>query len=368
MTNNNNMIIKLVIVLIVIVVLFNTEIGLNLTSYSDIYTKISDTLFKTDLEYVKKYTQNEIKSAEEKGYTLHEYKINPNGGPDLSRKDNFDDFDKRNKTLYLFYSANCIHTQQFLPIWYRVKDRLPSNVNVEEHNSDDDQSTNKFQKYDIKSIPSVVLDYEDNTVIYKGDRSESDIEQFLRIYGITLNVDSNESFVDFNTNMHNNVAERLNLVNTNSKSDLDKEIAEIELTHLEADIKKANPIPDCPDITFDKQLDRTNNVFSFQIFDENGLYGYSKGGSGEPLDSFHAAYNCFDTYLSTLPQENLINKCAMKYKREIRDFGLCDGDKLDEIAYYGDKIKSGEMKDRIKDVDYDSNKEVVNSIKQACAI
>lgn len=369
MTNNYNMIVKLVIVLVIVILLFHTEIGLNLTSYSDVQTKINDMLFKKDIENVRKHTQAEIKSAEEKGYTEHESKINPNDGPDLSNiEEKFDDFSGRNKTLYLFYSANCIHTQQFLPIWYRVKDRLPSSVNVEEHNSDDDQSTNKFQKYDIKSVPSVVLDYGDNTVIFNDERSEANLEKFLRTYGIVLNVDSTEGFVDFNTNMHNDVAERLDLVNTNTKSDLDKEIEEVEMTNLQAGIKAANPVPDCPEVTFDKKMDRVNNTFSFQIFDENGLYGYSKGGTGQPLDSFHAAYNTFDTYLSTLPQKNLMEKCAMKYKHEIRDFGLCDGDKLDKIAHYGDSIESGAMKGRVKGVNYDSNKEVVANIKKACAI
>lgn len=354
--------------MIVIIVLFHTEIGLNLTSFADIHTKISNMLFKDDLENIRKHTRDEIKSAEEKGYTNLQSTINPNGGPDLKGRDEFDDFAGRNKTLYLFYSANCIHTQQFLPIWYRIKDRLPSGVNVEEHNSDDAQSANKFKKYEIKSVPTVALDYDDNTAIYKGDRSEGDMERFLRLYGIILNVDTTEGFVDFNTNMYNNVAERLDLVNTNTESDLDKEIRDVEMTNLEAGIKKANQEPDCPNVTFDRQLDRKNNVFSFQIFDENGLYGYSKGGTGQPLDSFHAAYNCFDTYLSTLPQENLMNKCAMKYKREIRDFGLCDSAKLDAVEHYGDKVKSGELKERVKDVDYDNNKKVVASIKQACAI
>jgi len=327
-------------------------------------------LFFKDIETVRKHTQDEIKSAEEKGYTQTDSKINPNDGPDLSIEENeeFDNFDGRDKKLYLFYSANCIHTQQFLPIWYRIKDRLPSRVTCEEYNSDDDQSANKFQQYEIKSVPSVVLDYADNTVMYNGDRSEADVEKFLKLYGINLNVDNHEGFVDFDTNQYTDVAERLNLVNTNTKSDLDKEIEEVEMSHLERNVKAANPEDKCPDVTFDKKLDRANNTFSFQIFDKNGLYGYSKGGTGQPLDSFHAAYNCFDTYLSTLPQKNIMDKCAMKYKREIRDFGLCDDVKLDKIAHYGDSIKSGAMKERVKDVDYDSNKEVVASIKKACAI
>ena len=63
-----------------------------------------------------------------------------------------------------------------------------------------------------------------------------------------------------------------------------------------------------------------------------------------------------------------MDKCAMKHKTEIRDFGLCDSDRLDKIANYGSSIESGAMKERIVDVDYDSNKHVVSSIKKACAI
>ena len=368
MSNNNNMIVKLIVVLVVIILLFHTEIGLNLTSYSDVHTKISNMLFQKDLDNVRNHTKDEIKSAEEKGYTQEESKINPNDGPNLSNKDTFDNFNGRDKNLYLFYSANCVHTQQFLPIWYRIKARLPSSVTHEEYNSDDDQAANKFQQYEITHVPSLVLDYGDNTVKYNGDRSEADVEKFLKLYGINLNVDGHEGFVDFDTNQHNDIAETINLINTNTKSDLDKEIEEVEMSNLERNVKAANPEGKCPDVTFDKKMDRTNNTFSFQIFDKNGVHGYSKGGTGQPLDSFHAAYNCFDTYLSTLPQKNIMDKCAMKYKSEIRDFGLCDGVKLDKIANYGDSIESGAMKERIKDVNYDSNKKVVASIKKACAI
>ena len=368
MSNYNNIFVKFAIVVVVIILLFHIEIGLNLTTHTDMYDKLSELLFKKDLENVKNHTQYEIKSAEEKGHTYHESIINPNDGPDLSVKENFDDFSGRDKKLYFFYSANCIHTQNFLPIWYRVKDKLPSSVVVEEFNSDDDQATNKFKQYNITSVPNIVLDYSDNTVVYNGDRSEIDIEKFLKLYGIVLNVDNAEGFVDFDTNMHDNIAERLNLVNTNTKSDLDKEIEEVNMVDLESNIKTANPEGKCPNITFDKKMNRVNNTFSFQIFDKNGIYGYSKGGTGEPIDSFHAAYNCFDSYLSTLPQKNLMDKCAMKHKTEIRDFGLCDSDRLDKIANYGSSNESGAMKERIVDVDYDSNKHVVSSIKKACAI
>ena len=367
MSNSNNIIVKLVIVLVVVILLFHTEIELNLTSYSDVQTKFTDMLFKKDIENIRNHTNDEIKTAEEKGYTQQESKINPNDGPNFN-EEKFDEFVGRNKTIYFFYSANCIHTQQFLPIWYRIKNRLPSSVDAVEYNSDDDQATNKFQQYNIKSVPSLVLDYSDNTVIYNGNKSESDVEKFLNLYGIILNVDSSEGFVDFDTNEHNNVVENLNLINTNTKSDLDKEIDEIQMTNLETNIKANNSEGSCPDITFDKKMNRTNNTFSFQIFDKNGLHGYSKGGTGQPFDSFHAAYNCFDTYLSTLPQKNIMDKCAMKYKRQIRDFGLCDEIKLDKIAHYGDSVESGAMNERIEDVNYDSNKKVVASIKKACAI
>ena len=43
----------------------------------------------------------------------------------------------------------------------------------------------------------------------------------------------------------------------------------------------------CPDISYDKNLDRSVDKFYYQIFNQFGQYGYSAGGVGEPLDKFH---------------------------------------------------------------------------------
>ncbi len=104
MSNNYNIIVKLIIVIVVIILLFHSEIGLNITSYSDAHTKISNMLFLKDIDNIRKHTQDEINSAEEKGYTQEDSKVNPNDGPDLSDKvkENFDNFNGRDKKLYLF--------------------------------------------------------------------------------------------------------------------------------------------------------------------------------------------------------------------------------------------------------------------------
>lgn len=309
-------------------------------------------LTKNDMEKIKKNnmnqklqkvlneTKNEIRKAEEEVITSTTKYINPNRGPDLSIKEEFHD---EEILLYLFFTHSCPHSQLFLPTWYRIKNRCPSNIKVDEINCLDSSKKYLCSNFDIKGVPTVIIVKGNQNIEYTGDRSEEDLIKFLKLNGISLNIDEHEGFVNFNTNQ--------------LQAKMDAKQAELSGEEL-----------DCPIVTFDKRLDRVNNVYSFQIFDENGLYGYSKGGTGQPLDSFHAAYNCFDTYLSTLPSEDIMEKCANKYKGQIMDFELCNEDKLNEMLEYDDNIKNGNMKQRVEDVDYKSNQKVINTIKKACSI
>ena len=56
--------------------------------------------------------------------------------------------------------------------------------------------------------------------------------------------------------------------------------------------------------------------------------------------------------------------CANKNKRMIREFELCDDKKLNKVLSYPDMISSGKTNSRVEDVDYESNKNVVNAIKK----
>ena len=63
-----------------------------------------------------------------------------------------------------------------------------------------------------------------------------------------------------------------------------------------------------------------------------------------------------------------MTECATLYGRDIRGFGLCDTEKLDEILSYGEKVKNGEAKIRFQGTNYDNNKKVVSAIKEACEL
>ena len=306
--------------------------------------KIKQNNMNKKLKSIRDETKNVIRKAEEEVITSTTKYINPNGSPDLSIKEDFHD---EEIVLYLFFTHSCPHSQLFLPTWYRIKNRCPSHIKVDEINCLDSSKKYLCSNFNIKGVPTVLIVKGSQIIEYTGDRSEEDLIKFLKLNGITLNIHDYEGFVDFNTS---HLQDKIDEKQKQKQNELSNENIE------------------CPVVTFDKRLDRVNNVYSFQIFDENGLYGYSKGGTGQPLDSFHAAYNCFDTYLSTLPAEGMMEKCANKYNRQIRNFELCNEDKLNEMLKYDDKIKNREMKQRVEDVDYKSNQKVINTIKKACSI
>lgn len=359
-----DILIKILVIIVTIFILFYSQLGLNLLSKIKTFDSIVDDIeFEEKIKNERERAKEEIKEAEEKGYTSSPLSINPNNGPDLRNNKGSvsESFEDTNDTLYLFYTQNCRHSQEFLPTWTRIKNRLPANVTAEQHDCLDNRSTALCNRYRITAVPTIILIHSGSQTIYNGNRSEEDLTRFLKVHGINLGV---EDFEGFENNGPD--PEMLNINN------LDEEISKIKKSDVEKRITKNRIMTgeelECPKVTFDKKVDRANNIYSYQIFDENGVYGYSKGGTGQPLDSYHAAYNCFDTYLSTLPQENMMEKCAMKYKKQIRDFELCDSKRLNEIENYGSSITNGSMLARVDDVDYDGNKKVVSAIKKACSL
>ena len=275
--------------------------------------------------------QNEIKSIEEKELSDNSKSFNPNNIPDLT--ENFQI--SNNYKLYLFFTQACPHSQNFLPNWYRLKNSVGSDVEVDEYDCDDSRNKSVCSEYNINAVPTMILVVNGVNNVYSGTNDFEEMVSFLRKNGVYISV--NESFVDFNTNELN------------------------EKMQKDAEMK-------CPEVTFDKKMDGVNNQYAFQIFDENGLYGYSEGGTGSPLDSYHAAYNCFDTYLSTLPSDSMKETCAIKYRSQIRDFNLCNKEKLNEILSYPSKIIRGDAKPRLDDIDYSSNESTIKAIKKACYI
>ena len=108
----------------------------------------------------------------------------------------------------------------------------------------------------------------------------------------------------------------------------------------------------------------------FQIFNENGQYGYATGGnnSDKIMSPFTAAYSTIDSYLTSLPAGANISQCANNYSDQIRGFGLCDKEKLDNILEYQSNVSQGISKYRIDGTDYSTNNDVVTAIKNSCSL
>ena len=240
--------------------------------------------------------------------------------------------------LMLFYKPSCNYCTEFLPTWYKIINDLPNNILYEEINTEkDNESTKKTNQFNIYTVPTIILIVNNNTKIYKGDRTYKNIAKFLKLNGINLVARTFEEFDDTGYSDTPNPTDPIN--------------------------------PNCPSVTFDKQIDLANDVYMYQLFSD-GQYGYSSGTenniSKSVLSPFSAAYSVVDSYLNSIPDTSKMNECANLYSKDIIGLGLCDKDNLDNILSYNDNINSGEFVSRVDGTDYDSNTKVVNAIKYAC--
>ena len=240
--------------------------------------------------------------------------------------------------LMLFYKPSCNYCTEFLPTWYKIINDLPNNILYEEINTEkDNESTKKTNQFNIYTVPTIILIVNNNTKIYKGDRTYKNIAKFLKLNGINLVARTFEEFDDTGYSDTPNPTDPIN--------------------------------PNCPSVTFDKQINLANDVYMYQLFSD-GQYGYSSGTenniSKSVLSPFSAAYSVVDSYLNSIPDTSKMNECANLYSKDIIGLGLCDKDNLDNILSYNDNINSGEFVSRVDGTDYDSNTKVVNAIKYAC--
>ena len=222
-----------------------------------------------------------------------------------------------------------------------------------------------FVTPEITLFIEIVENGDTTRIEYSGDNTYSSIKSFLKNNGIVLNGFENTSNNSLNPEAFNTVEtfqniEEISRDSPNLETGLSNQTLESRL--------EINQVNMCPDISYDKNIDRSVDKYYFQIFNEFGQHGYSAGGVGEPIDKFHAAYNAVDTYLSSLPDPELMEVCAKNNKRMIREFELCDDNKLNKILTYPDIISSGKTNARVDEVDYESNKNVVSAIKKACSI
>ena len=240
-------------------------------------------------------------------------------------------------TLMFFYKPDCSYCSDFLPTWYKIVNNLPNTIMYEEINvSKDNENNTKANDYNITTVPTLILNNGNDKIIYKGNRSYNDIDRFLKANGVNL---------------------------------IDRSFEEFDDTGYGTEPLPTEPQnPNCPAVTFDSQLEVANDDYMYQIFNAKGQYGYVKGGYKENkiLSPFVAAYSTLDSYLSSLPDTKNMEECATLYSKDIRGFGLCDSEKLDEILSYEEKVKNGTAKLRFQGTNYNNNKKVVSAIKKAC--
>ena len=115
----------------------------------------------------------------------------------------------------------------------------------------------------------------------------------------------------------------------------------------------------------------------YQIFNNDGQYGYTVGGNNNKvLTPYMAAYATVDSYLSSLPDDKDFNKnsyknlneCALQNADNIINFGLCDKEQLDNILNYQTNIEKGQNVYRVNNTDYNTNTQIVSAIKKVCNI
>lgn len=307
-------------------------------------------------------TQGKINKAVESGIVEAFKQQSTNNGESINQANGYltSYLNKPNSVkLQLFYKPSCPHCKNFMPVWTKILNNLPSDTTYEEINCEMD--IEKASQNKITSVPTLILIVNNETKNYIGNRNYDDIKRFLMINGVNL---VERRFEDFN----NTSSDNENQLNGNGDGTVDGTGAGTGTG--------VNPY--CPSVSFDKKVNMEADEYSFQIFNKNGQYGYAVGGYNDDkiMNPFTAAYSTVDAYLSSLPNEadptinsyKNVNECATLYQNDIVNFGLCDSSQLNNILQYDANIKSGKYKTKVNGTDYSSNSIIVNAIKNVCGL
>ena len=225
----------------------------------------SDVYFQTLLKQMRLETDNKINAAVEEGFAGFEKSRtqndnSTNAGFEKSRAQN----DNSNKgfkgaeaplaealannivaykgargaevLVMLFYKMECPYCQEFMPVWNRIVNNLPNNIKYEEIECN--KETKKAIANNITGVPTLILLVNNERKIYMGDRSYNDIVKFMRINGVNL---IERTFEQFDSTGYDSSPEPTPYAN-----------------------------PDCPVVTFDKQIDLAADKYMFQIFNADG--------------------------------------------------------------------------------------------------
>jgi hypothetical protein len=433
--NYISIIISIIIIVIIILQIVNPFIN---NSESDLHSKYK--AFITNI-YEVNNANNDIVTIEENSL------MNNNGIIDdkLSNNNNYnnlidekkmesfknvEDVNIMDKKYYLkyFYRTGCIYSSQFMPLWHEIKNVLPSYVNIEEINCDrkDILGFSLCSKYDIKGVPSLVLEIEDSNkdksnnkkIVYVGDRSYQNIKKWLLDNSINLTYNPEVEHFD---NYGNYVSiDKFNNVSSNGgqndKDDSSHHNKGIVGMVIEADgsmrkhydnvyknesrINEHGEYDDvdedgCTLASFSICKENSANP-GYQIFTHRGQWGCVYPDQHTSINNpFDAAFSTADHYLHSLPPKvkqvvddkghvhlvaedynaneklNQMKKCALKYKKEFRNFGLCDNKKLNDKYNIKEHIESGKSNlpfDSFDINDYNDTKETAEALYNACSL
>lgn len=331
--------------------------------------------------------------------------------------------------LQLFYRMSCGHTQAFLPVWYEVVAALPLRtgaVRYEEINCED--ASGACQAANIDGVPTLRLvtykhdGSEDSVEEYPGARTFDAIGEWLGTRGIPLvqRIKVNPANVAAAPTMDDMVdmgasPEVTATVSSSSNTDNTTEsfvgdqildaTGNLRRKHDQAYLDAAaldehghyHDVTDgCYDATFSHCQPNSQNP-GYQIFTHRGQWGCVRPEPGTGIDTpFDAAFAVANQYLNALPprqkdghgglhpdtdgdpsngeeskeeRQARMNRCARKHARQLRNFGLCDLEKLNEKYITPDEIRRGRLRAPMDDMtasDYEDASMSALAIYGAC--
>jgi hypothetical protein len=329
--------------------------------------------------------------------------------------DTFQNNEPNTLALKLLYRPGCIYSAQFMPMWHEIKNSLPNNVITEEVNCDrgDILGNSICSNYNISGVPSLILMVPDSDipVIFKNNRTYQNIKLWLKQNGIQLKYNPEVEHFDktggyVNTEQFNNMTSSeeghnaAGLVGKVISAEGNIRAPYDALYRAESRVNEHDEYHDvdddgCPIASFSICKENSVNP-GYQIFTHRGQWGCVYPDPNTSINNrFDAAFSTVDHYLHSLPpkMEQVVDdkghvhlkevpytadekieqmkKCAVKYSKNIRNFGLCDAEKLNDKYTIKNKIEAGEASlpfDGMNIDEYNDTMKTAEALYTACSL
>jgi thiol-disulfide isomerase/thioredoxin len=388
------------------------------TMFNEVHDGMDDVLegFKNQKERPRFMVQESILGSKVLTETYSNFDSGNGSGVGINKPTYISD----KMTLKLFYEPGCPHSEEFMSIWTQIKEVLPSNVEAEEINCKrkDVLGFSLCHTYKVSQIPTVILirpdvlkPDEEIHVTYRGKKDFLSIKQWL--YTQKIDVGYNPEVEHFDrTGGYVSVSEEFNGLttgiaggdfggavlsadgNSNLRAPYDKMYRDASKMNEHGEFHDMDE-NGCPIANFSRCNENSPQP-GYQIFTHRGQWGCVYPDKNTSLNTgFDAAFATVDHYLNSLPprmeqrtdadgkvslvevpydaDEKLakMKKCANVYKREIREFGLCNNDKLNAKYNIKDMIAGGQAKLPFDGMSMDDYKDAANTaeaIYGACSL